>query len=130
MENNWDIDRDFFMPIEDRFEIAGRGIVVTGRIETGEINVGDTVIIQNLNNSITSVVLGVEMFRRLLDRGEAGDNVGILLRGVEKNQIDSDACLIKASEESSSDVIMRCPSCGRWVMYIFRSIPVHFPAAY
>lgn len=116
MENNWDIDRDFFMPIEGKFEIAGRGIVVTGRIETGEINVGDTVIIQNLNNSITSVVLGVEMFRKLLDRGEAGDNVGILLRGVEKNQIDSDACLIKASEESSSDVIMRCPSCGRWVM--------------
>lgn len=116
MENNWDIDRDFFMPIEDRFEIAGRGIVVTGRIETGEINVGDTVIIQNLNNSITSVVLGVEMFRKLLDRGEAGDNVGILLRGVEKNQIDSDACLIKASEESSSDAIMRCPNCGRWVM--------------
>lgn len=84
MENNWDIDRDFFMFIEDKFEIAGRGIVVTGRIETGEINVGDTVIIQNLNNSITSVVLGVEMFRKLLDRGEAGDNVGILLRGVEK----------------------------------------------
>ena len=56
MENNWDVDRDFFMSIEDKFEIAGRGVVVTGRIETGEINVGDTVIIQNVNNSIVSTV--------------------------------------------------------------------------
>lgn len=116
MENNWDVDRDFFMSIEDKFEIAGRGVVVTGRIETGEINVGDTVIIQNLNNSIASTVVGVEMFRKLLDRGEAGDNVGILLRGIKKDQIVTDACLIKAGEESSTDIIMRCPNCGRWVM--------------
>lgn len=84
MENNWDIDRDFFMSIEDKFEITDRGVVVTGRIETGEINVGDTVIIQNLNNSIVSTVVGVEIFRMLLDRGEAGDNVGLLLSGVKK----------------------------------------------
>ena len=116
MENSWDIDRDFFMSIEDKFEIAGRGVIVTGRIETGEINVGDTVIIQNPDNNLFSVVLGVEMFRKLLDRGEAGDNVGILLRGVRKDQIASDACLVKASEESSSDIIMRCPNCGHWVM--------------
>lgn len=116
MDNNWDIDRDFFMSIEDKFEIAGRGVVVTGRIETGEINVGDTVIIQNLNNSIASTVVGVEMFKKLLDRGEAGDNVGILLRGIKKDQIVTDACLIKAGEESSTDIIMRCPNCGRWVM--------------
>lgn len=116
MENSWDIDRDFFMSIEDKFEIAGRGVVVTGRIETGEINVGDTVIIQNLNNSIASTVVGVEMFKKLLDRGEAGDNVGILLRGIKKDQIVTDACLIKAGEESSTDIIMRCPNCGRWVM--------------
>lgn len=116
MEGNWDIDRDFFMSIEDKFEIAGRGVVVTGRIETGEINVGDTVIIQNVNNSIVSTVVGVEMFRKLLDRGEAGDNVGLLLSGVKKDQIDTDSCLIKAGEESSTDIIMRCPNCGRWVM--------------
>lgn len=116
MENNWDIDRDFFMSIEDKFEIAGRGVVVTGRIETGEINVGDTVIIQNLDNSIVSTVVGIEMFRKLLDRGEAGDNVGLLLKGVTKEQIDTNSCLIKAGEESSTDIIMRCPNCGRWVM--------------
>lgn len=116
MEGNWDIDRDFFMSIEDKFEIEGRGVVVTGRIETGEINVGDTVIIQNVNNSIVSTVVGVEMFRKLLDRGEAGDNVGLLLSGVKKDQIDTDSCLIKAGEESSTDIIMRCPNCGRWVM--------------
>ena len=116
MENNWDIDRDFFMSIEDKFEISGRGVVVTGRIETGEINVGDIVIIQNLNNSIASTVVGVEMFRKLLDRGEAGDNVGLLLSEVKKDQIDTDACLIKAGEESSTDIIMRCPNYGRWVM--------------
>ena len=116
MENNWDIDRDFFMSIEDKFEITGRGVVVTGRIETGEIDVGDTVIIQNLNNSIVSTVVGVEMFRMLSDRGEAGDNVGLLLSGVKKDQIDTDSCLIKAGEESSTDIIMRCPNCGRWVM--------------
>lgn len=116
MENNWDVDRDFFMSIEDKFEIAGRGVVVTGRIETGEINVGDAVIIQNVNNSIVSTVVGIEMFRKLLDRREAGDNVGLLLRGVRKEQIDTDSCLIKVGEESSTDIIMRCPNCGRWVM--------------
>ena len=117
MENSYDIDRNFFMSIEDKFEIAGRGVVVTGRIETGIINVEDTVIINNPDGSVTSIVSGVEMFRKLLDRGEAGDNVGILLRGVRKDQIASDAYLVKASEESSSDIIMRCPNCGRWVMY-------------
>ena len=116
MENSYDIDRNFFMSIEDKFEIAGRGVVVTGRIETGIINVEDTVIINNPDGSVTSIVSGVEMFRKLLDRGEAGDNVGILLRGVRKDQIASDACLVKASEESSSDIIMRCPNCGHWVM--------------
>lgn len=116
MENSYDIDRNFFMSIEDKFEIAGRGVVVTGRIETGIINVQDTVIINNPDGSVTSIVSGVEMFRKLLDRGEAGDNVGILLRGVRKDQIASDAYLVKASEKSSSDIIMRCPNCGRWVM--------------
>jgi elongation factor Tu len=75
------------MPIEDVFSITSRGTVATGRIETGVINVGDEVIILTKNGDIKSVVTGVEMFSKLLDRGEAGDNVGLLLRGVEKEAI-------------------------------------------
>jgi len=82
------IDRDFLMPVEDTMSITGRGTVATGRIERGVVNVGDPVQIigmgaQNLNSTVT----GVEMFRKLLDRGEAGDNVGLLLRGIDKEKI-------------------------------------------
>jgi elongation factor Tu len=81
-------DRDFLMPVEDTMSITGRGTVATGRIERGVVNVGDAVQIigmgaQNLNSTVT----GVEMFRKLLDRGEAGDNVGLLLRGIDKDKI-------------------------------------------
>jgi elongation factor Tu len=82
-----DTDKPFLMPIEDVFSITGRGTVATGRIEMGIINVGDEVIILTKSGDIKSVVTGVEMFRKLLDRGEAGDNVGLLLRGVEKEAI-------------------------------------------
>ena len=82
-----DTDKPFLMSIEDVFSITGRGTVATGRIETGVINVGDEVIILTKNGDIKSVVTGVEMFSKLLDRGEAGDNVGLLLRGVEKEAI-------------------------------------------
>jgi elongation factor Tu len=82
-----DTDKPFLMPIEDVFSITSRGTVATGRIETGVINVGDEVIILTKNGDIKSVVTGVEMFSKLLDRGEAGDNVGLLLRGVEKAAI-------------------------------------------
>lgn len=82
-----DTDKPFLMPIEDVFSITSRGTVATGRIETGVINVGDEVIILTKNGDIKSVVTGVEMFSKLLDRGEAGDNVGLLLRGVEKEAI-------------------------------------------
>ena len=83
-----DIDKDFLMPIEDVFSITGRGTVATGRIETGVINTSDPVDIIGMGaEKLKSVVTGVEMFRKILDRGEAGDNVGLLLRGIDKDQI-------------------------------------------
>jgi len=81
-------EKDFLMPVEDVFSITGRGTVATGRIETGVINSGDAVEIIGLGaEKLKSVVTGVEMFRKILDRGEAGDNTGLLLRGVDKDQI-------------------------------------------
>ncbi len=83
-----EIDKDFLMPVEDVFSITGRGTVATGRIETGVINSGDAVEIIGLGaEKLKSVVTGVEMFRKILDRGEAGDNTGLLLRGIDKDQI-------------------------------------------
>ena len=79
-----DIDKPFLMPVEDVFSITGRGTVATGRIEAGVIKVGDEVEILGLGEDKKSVVTGVEMFRKLLDQGEAGDNVGLLLRGIDK----------------------------------------------
>jgi elongation factor Tu len=82
------IDKDFLMPVEDVFSITGRGTVATGRIERGIINSGDKVQILGMGaENLESTITGVEMFRKILDRGEAGDNVGLLLRGIEKEQI-------------------------------------------
>jgi elongation factor Tu len=82
------IDKDFLMPVEDVFSITGRGTVATGRIERGVIKTGDAVQILGMGaENLTSTITGVEMFRKILDRGEAGDNVGLLLRGIEKEQI-------------------------------------------
>ncbi len=83
-----DRDKPFLMPVEDVFSITGRGTVGTGRIERGVVNVGDEVEIVGLGSKKKTVVTGVEMFRKLLDRGEAGDNVGLLLRGVEKESLE------------------------------------------
>ena len=82
-----DVDKDFLMPVEDVFSITGRGTVATGRIESGVINSGDPVEIIGFEEKLTSTITGVEMFRKILDRGEAGDNVGLLLRGIEKTDI-------------------------------------------
>ena len=82
-----DIDKPFLMPVEDVFSITGRGTVATGRIETGIIKMGEEVQILGLGADKKSVVTGVEMFRKLLDEGEAGDNVGLLLRGIDKDEI-------------------------------------------
>jgi len=83
-----EVDKDFLMPVEDVFSITGRGTVATGRIETGVINTGDEVDIIGMGDEkLKSTITGVEMFRKILDRGEAGDNVGLLLRGIEKASI-------------------------------------------
>ena len=83
-----DVDKDFLMPVEDVFSITGRGTVATGRIETGVIHTGEPVDIIGMGaEKLKSVVTGVEMFRKILDDGEAGDNVGLLLRGIDKDEI-------------------------------------------
>ena len=89
-----EIDRPFIMPIEDVFSITGRGTVVTGRIEGGRVNVGDTVEIVGLRDTTSTTVTGVEMFRKLLDSGEAGDNVGVLLRGTKREDVERGQVLV------------------------------------
>ena len=88
-------DLPFLMPIEDVFSISGRGTVVTGRIERGVVNVGDDVEIVGIKDTSTTVVTGVEMFRKLLDSGEAGDNVGCLLRGIDREEVERGQVLAK-----------------------------------
>jgi elongation factor Tu len=90
-----DIDQPFLMPIEDVFSIEGRGTVVTGRIERGVVNTGDEVEIIGLKDTVKTIVTGVEMFRKILDRGEAGDNVGCLLRGTKKEDVERGQVLAK-----------------------------------
>ena len=81
-------DQPFLMPIEDVFSISGRGTVVTGRVERGIVNVNDTIEIVGVKDTQTTTCTGVEMFRKLLDHGEAGDNVGVLLRGIDRDQVE------------------------------------------
>ncbi len=90
-----DVDKDFLMPIEDIFSITGRGTVVTGRIERGVVKVGEEVEIVGIRDTSKTTVTGVEMFRKLLDQGEAGDNVGVLLRGVKRDEIERGQVLAK-----------------------------------
>ncbi|PKP65353.1 MAG: elongation factor Tu, partial [Alphaproteobacteria bacterium HGW-Alphaproteobacteria-9] len=94
------IDKPFLMPIEDVFSISGRGTVVTGRIETGIVNVGDEVEIVGIKDTRKTTVTGVEMFRKLLDRGEAGDNVGALIRGVAREDVERGQVLCKPGSVS------------------------------
>jgi elongation factor Tu len=89
------VDKDFLMPIEDVFSISGRGTVVTGRVESGVINVGDDVEIVGIRDTASTTCTGVEMFRKLLDRGEAGDNVGVLLRGTKRDEVERGQVLAK-----------------------------------
>ena len=90
-----DVDKDFLMPIEDIFSISGRGTVVTGRIERGVVKVGESVEIVGIRETQTTTVTGVEMFRKLLDQGQAGDNVGVLLRGTKKDEVERGQVLAK-----------------------------------
>ena len=89
------IDGTFLMPIEDVFSISGRGTVVTGRIERGIVNVGDEVEIVGMKDTTKTTVTGVEMFRKLLDQGQAGDNVGVLLRGTKRDEVERGQVLCK-----------------------------------
>ncbi len=90
-----DTDKDFIMPIEDVFSISGRGTVVTGRIEAGVVNVNDEIEIVGIRDTQTTTCTGVEMFRKLLDSGEAGDNVGVLLRGTKREDVERGQVLAK-----------------------------------
>ena len=97
-------DKPFLMPVEDVFSITGRGTVATGRVERGTVKVGDTVEIIGIKETRSSVVTGVEMFRKLLDQAEAGDNIGVLLRGVARDEIERGQVLAKPkSVESHSE---------------------------
>jgi elongation factor Tu len=100
-----DVEKDFLMPVEDVFSITGRGTVATGRIETGVANTSDTVDILGMGapTGLQSTVTGVEMFRKILDRGEAGDNVGLLLRGIEKSQIKRGMVICKPGSVTPHD---------------------------
>jgi elongation factor Tu len=89
------LDKDFLMPVEDVFSITGRGTVVTGRIEQGIVNTGDEVEIVGIRDTQKSVITGVEMFRKILDEGRAGDNVGCLLRGTGKDEVERGQVLAK-----------------------------------
>jgi elongation factor Tu len=89
------LDKEFLMPVEDIFSISGRGTVVTGRIEQGRVKVGDEVEIVGIRETVKKVVTGVEMFKKLLDYGEAGDNVGLLLRGTERKDVERGQVLAK-----------------------------------
>ena len=88
-------DKPFLMPVEDVFTITGRGTVATGRVERGTVKVGDTVEIVGMNSKLQTVITGVEMFRKMLDQAQAGDNVGLLLRGVQRNEIERGQVLCK-----------------------------------
>ena len=90
-----DVDKDFLMPIEDIFSISGRGTVVTGRVDRGVVKVGEEVEIVGIRPTTKTVVTGVEMFRKLLDQGEAGDNIGVLLRGTKKDEVERGQVLAK-----------------------------------
>src|SRR5699024_12690921 len=89
------VDGTFLMPVEDVFSISGRGTVATGRVERGVINVGEEVEIVGIKDTSKTTVTGVEMFRKLLDRGQAGDNIGALLRGVKREDIERGQVLAK-----------------------------------
>jgi elongation factor Tu len=88
-------DKPFLMPIEDVFSISGRGTVVTGRVERGIVKVGDTVEIVGIRPTVSTTVTGVEMFRKLLDQGQAGDNIGVLLRGTKRDEVERGQVLAK-----------------------------------
>jgi elongation factor Tu len=108
-----EVDKPFLMPIEDVMSITGRGTVVTGKIEQGKVHVGDSVEIVGLRDTQTSVVTGVEMFRRLLDEGQAGDNIGALLRGTKKEDVERGQVLCKPGSIEANVYVLKKEEGGR-----------------
>ena len=108
------VDKPFLMPVEDIFSITGRGTVVTGRIERGIVKVGDEIEIVGMQDAARkSVVTGVEMFRKLLDEGQAGDNVGALLRGIDKDEVERGRCWRSRGRSSRTRTSRRRCTCWR-----------------
>ena len=93
------LDKTFLMPVEDVFSISGRGTVVTGRVERGIVKVGDEIEIVGLTDTVKTTCTGVEMFRKLLDQGQAGDNVGVLLRGTKREEVERGQVLVETKLE-------------------------------
>jgi elongation factor Tu len=102
------IDGPFLMPVEDVFSISGRGTVVTGRVERGVVKVGEEIEIVGLKPTVKTVCTGVEMFRKLLDEGQAGDNVGILLRGTKREEVERGQVLAKPGSITTRSSSARC----------------------
>jgi elongation factor Tu len=108
------IDKPFLMPIEDVFSISGRGTVVTGRVERGIVKVGEEIEIVGIRPTTKTTCTGVEMFRKLLDQGQAGDNVGVLLRGTKREEVERGQVLAKpGSITPHTHFTPRCTSCRR-----------------
>ena len=101
-----EMDKPFLMPVEDVFSITGRGTVATGRIERGVVKVGDEVAMVGFGSDKKTVVTGVEMFRKLLDEGQAGDNVGLLLRGIGKDEVERGMVLAKAGTHHAAHAVL------------------------
>jgi elongation factor Tu len=108
-----DVDRPFLMPVEDVFSISGRGTVATGRIERGRVKVGEEIEIVGMKDTTKTTVTGVEMFRKLLDEGQAGDNVGCLLRGVKREDIERGQVLRSRGRSRRTRSSRRKRTCSR-----------------
>ncbi len=122
------MDKPFLMPVEDIFTIQGRGTVATGRIERGVVNVNDQVEIVGIKDTRNSVCTGVEMFKKLLDKGMAGDNVGLLLRGVERKEIERGQVIAKPGSDHAAHEVQSGSLCfdkrrRRTAHTVFHGIP-------
>ena len=100
-----EIDKPFLMPVEDVFTISGRGTVVTGRVERGVVKVGDEVEVVGIRPTQKTVCTGVEMFRKTLDQGQAGDNIGVLLRGVKREEVERGQVVATAWDDYASSEV-------------------------
>ena len=106
-----ELDKPFLMPIEDVFSITGRGTVVTGKVELGVVHTGDEIEIVGINDTTKTTCTGVEMFRKLLDEGQAGDNIGVLLRGTKREEVERGQVLAKPGASRRTRISRRRCTC-------------------